>query len=147
MLDLALIALFIVWIVHVTKTHANLVRAQSRGAAVAPPETKLQLNLEGVARLTQVPSFVGRFGVKPQWVSECGFLAGPLALESLLPAVRRCLEHVYEEGGTRGSDVPGLLFRNEPVPLGKALYFAACSGRGPDFVLAFVYDAPPPAAG
>lgn len=139
-MDLLLLGMAVGWLCFMAKTHVLGQKVQPR-VIVRSPATVLQITLEGVQRPGGVPDFVSRFGISPAWVSDFVFSTGPVRLQDLPLSTQACLEDVYQRGGTRGPEIPGLLFRGEALPEGKALYLAACTGGGPARVLAFVHDA------
>lgn len=94
------------------------------------------LNIEGAAPYSGAVDFLRSFGLNPKDVRDVRFVAGPATLDALSDRARGCLKQCYEEGNSRGPEVPGLLCRNEGLQEGQGVYFALIEkpGVGPRIV-------------
>jgi len=94
------------------------------------------LNIEGAAPYRGAVDFLRSFGLNPKEVRDVRFVAGPATLEAMSDRARGCLKQCYEEGNSRGPEVPGLLRRNEGLQEGQGVYFALIEkpGVGPRIV-------------
>lgn len=145
LVEAVLIALGVAWGFHMARQRAA---AASAPPAAAAPAMVWRITLEGATPVPGSRAFVKAFGLTPSSVVDLAHYPGPVAYEELPPQARQCLQDLYAEGACRGPEVPGLLFRNEAVAAGRALYFALCS-RSPEDrqLVTFIGKVPAPAAG
>ena len=140
MLELSIFAIAVLWGFHMVKLHG---KPKPAPAPRTPPRPVFKLNLEGVTTLSGSRALVARAGVSPRFVTDLGYLAGPTTLAELPKKVRSCLADCHQAGQARGPGVPGILFRNEPLVAGQALYFAVCGWPdGSQELVVFVDSAP-----
>ncbi|EEF25046.1 conserved hypothetical protein [Ricinus communis] len=104
---------------------APIVPAQAPSAADGPVSAPRPLNIEGAERVKlKHPAFLKGFGIRPEFVTDVARYATSGTIDTFPVAVRTALHRLFTEGALKGTEVVGILFRNEPLPEGQAIYFA-----------------------
>ena len=104
---------------------APFVPAQAVSGADVRATAPRPLKIEGTERVKlQHSAFLRGFGIRPEFVTDVARYASTGTIDTFPVAVRTALHRLFTEGALKGTEVVGILFRNEPLPEGQAIYFA-----------------------
>lgn len=109
---------------------ASAVKAAAVATALDAPARR-PLDIAGTERLQlQNLGFLRGFAVRAEHVTALVRYEKPGTLASFPAAVQDTLKRAFEEGGLKGLEVVGVLFRDEALAPGHSVYIAEVSPPG-----------------
>jgi hypothetical protein len=109
-------------------------------APQVPASAPRPLDIDGTERpKLKSLGFLKGYAIRPEFVTDVVRYAKTGPLESFPHAVQNAIRLLFTDGALKGTEIVGILFRNERLAEGEAVYFAMVNPpKQPAFAVGFV---------
>ncbi|KWU17879.1 hypothetical protein [Burkholderia cenocepacia] len=123
-----------------TGASAPSIKRDAPAIPAAEAHAPRPLDIDGTERpKLQSLGFLKGYAVRPEFVTDVVRYAKAGSLDSFPQAVQHAIRVLFNDGALKGTEIVGILFRNEPLEDGQAVYFAMVNPpKQPAFAVGFV---------